>query len=124
MNRLLSADVVFWGIVDAESRMIGCSSPALIRCATLDMIAKNHQARIPIFFKDERQIQIFSDALQRLYIKCRDDADQQAIANILRLPPEDIMQHCFQMTHDMLEEARSKVFETKHNRHADILHPQ
>ena len=121
MNRLLSADPVFWGILDAESRLIGCSSPALIRCATLDLIAKNHQARIPIFFKDERQIQIYSDSLQKIYLKCRDGEDEKQLAAILRVPPEKLMQHCFELAHALLEEERSKIFDNKHNRNTNTL---
>ena len=113
MKRLLNADQCFFAIVDAESRIIGCSSSALIRCATLDLIARNNQARIPLFFKEEREIQIYLDLLHSYKRKfCYGDLEP-AIDDLLNSTPDNIKQALFDTIYSMLESERKKIFHRK-----------
>ena len=110
MRRPLSADPVFFAILDAESRVLGCSSSCLVRCSTLDMIARNNQARIPGFFKEERESKIYLDALHQAHDLWDSGVFDKLLANLCSVDPAKFQQELCDTIYHLLEVERNHIF--------------
>ena len=123
MKRLLTADPCFWAILDAESRLLGCSSPALIRCGTLDLIAKNNQARIPLFFKEERELKLYLDTLHRFHRDFNSDNSDLVLKDLVESAPDDLRQRLLDTIYSLFESEREKIFRRSKLNSKTILKP-
>lgn len=123
MRRPLNADPCFFGILDAEARIIGCSGNALVRCGTLDLIARNNQARIPGMFKEEREIAIYCDALQKAHELFAGSYDDHILCDLIKTSPEKLNQAVLDAVYLLLETERKIVFHRRKQQLESKLKP-
>jgi len=77
------------------------------------LIARNNQARIPLFFKEEREIGIYLDTMHTYSRKFTRDELETPISDLLNAAPEKVKQQLFEMVYAMLESERTKIFHRK-----------
>lgn len=106
-RRPLTADPAFFTILDSEARLIGCSSNALIRVSVLEFVAKSHETRIPLLFKEEREIQIYQDQVRRSASLFSVDS---ILAELTETAPEQLRQTVGEAIATLLERERSSIF--------------
>jgi len=84
-----------------------------MRCGTLDLICRNNQARIPGFFKEERELAIYTDALQTMHQKFAGTEDDKAIIDLLKSGSDKIQQAILDTVYALLEHERKLIFHRK-----------
>lgn len=106
-RRPLTADPAFFTIIDAEARLLGCSSNALLRVAALEFVARNHETRIPPLFKEERELQVYIDQVRRANELFVGDS---ILAELSATAPEDLRLAVSEAIAALLERERNQIF--------------
>jgi len=110
VRRLLTADPVFFTIVDAESHLLQCSAPTIIRTGTLEFIARSHQTRIPGLFHEEKEIATYQRCLEIIMETSKEAARNPAIIALSKIAGKDLRYALYEASILELEKSRNKLF--------------